>query len=616
MNRLATQEMIDFQHVMDIYESLGYPENLIIQWASPEPDIKALCEKVSEVKPLNILEVGTFVGVATLFLAASSPESATIHTIDPSLPLKSEMGSLKSNLYDYDLSISTHELSRRAADRANLAHKINWHAGGFSTGSTYSSINTDPSLDVPVVGPDVCEKHGPFDFIFIDGLHYEDAVLSDLELAVKHLKPGGVIALDDTFGCWGPHVRRAIFRFMHSRSDFIFLQSRNWEPLCKVAFLEHYPEGTKNYSIDETYDSDFYERCLDMHSQTVPHIARLIYEKYKPESIMDFGCGAGLWLKEFIKLGVKDVRGVDGSRTAIEQRNRDISEVVDIHDLRKEYRPDKKYDICVCLDVIEHLQPEFEDNLIRSCINSSDTIIFASPPPGQGGDGHVNERPISHWVEKFLEHGYVFFDEIRPGLEGISHVLPETTYQLNTFVVKKVFSPDDILKFKNEYPQLIDILRKKDNRVEDLFLQNLFTGKHLEAAVSKNYKSGIQFNEAFEKVQTVDFEIQSGQILKENGFCYIYCFKTVAGKIYSHMPFYADSVLYENGKPLARGVNSHDEIRNSGEGLYSMWPILVMFSSSDNSDPRINGRVYSIKVPSYIYFMEQLPDETIMKFGL
>ncbi|MCB9109939.1 MAG: hypothetical protein H6634_01690 [Anaerolineales bacterium] len=54
--------------------------------------------------------------------------------------------------------------------------------------------------------------------------------------------------------------------------------------------------------------------------------------------------------------------------------------------------------------------------------------------------------------------------------------------------------------------------------------------------------------------------------------------------------------LLEDGKKLP-GISaiSHKEIRELGAGRFSFWEGTVYFSASDNSDPRNNGRVYTIQ---------------------
>ena len=52
--------------------------------------------------------------------------------------------------------------------------------------------------------------------------------------------------------------------------------------------------------------------------------------------------------------------------------------------------------------------------------------------------------------------------------------------------------------------------------------------------------------------------------------------------------------LFENGRELGPGHASHDEVRRSGCGRYSHWGAALYFSTSDNSDPRANGRRYTV----------------------
>jgi hypothetical protein len=58
----------------------------------------------------------------------------------------------------------------------------------------------------------------------------------------------------------------------------------------------------------------------------------------------------------------------------------------------------------------------------------------------------------------------------------------------------------------------------------------------------------------------------------------------------------SSAIVLEDGKPLPGPANTlHEHIRNAGRGRYSLWFGLVHFSTSDNSDPRTNGRSYSLQ---------------------
>jgi len=57
------------------------------------------------------------------------------------------------------------------------------------------------------------------------------------------------------------------------------------------------------------------------------------------------------------------------------------------------------------------------------------------------------------------------------------------------------------------------------------------------------------------------------------------------------------AVVYENGIPLASPNALRDAIKESGDGGYSIWDGNLYFSSSDNTDPRNNGRKYELEWP-------------------
>src|ERR1700738_336344 len=50
--------------------------------------------------------------------------------------------------------------------------------------------------------------------------------------------------------------------------------------------------------------------------------------------------------------------------------------------------------------------------------------------------------------------------------------------------------------------------------------------------------------------------------------------------------------LFEDGRLLGPAHVSHADIRGLGAGRYSHWSNYILFSTSDNSDPRTNGRRY------------------------
>jgi hypothetical protein len=58
-------------------------------------------------------------------------------------------------------------------------------------------------------------------------------------------------------------------------------------------------------------------------------------------------------------------------------------------------------------------------------------------------------------------------------------------------------------------------------------------------------------------------------------------------------------VILEDGKPLGPAHAVHEDIRKAGGGAFSHWGEYVLFSSSDGTDPRVNGRSYLAVIPRW-----------------
>ena len=55
--------------------------------------------------------------------------------------------------------------------------------------------------------------------------------------------------------------------------------------------------------------------------------------------------------------------------------------------------------------------------------------------------------------------------------------------------------------------------------------------------------------------------------------------------------------IYEQGRPIGPAHALHQEIEQAGSGRFSHWTTTLIFSTSDNTDPRTNGRSYEARVP-------------------
>ncbi|MCX7709357.1 MAG: class I SAM-dependent methyltransferase [Clostridia bacterium] len=156
--------------------------------------------------------------------------------------------------------------------------------------------------------------------------------------------------------------------------------------------------------ISDIYDVNFYSFCAKEYLSSSQAIAQLIIKHFNPASVIDIGCGCGLYLKALNDLGVQDIIGYDGSVHAAEKSL--IPDKTKVFDLREGLKLDRKYDLCICIEVAEHIANEYSGILVETLTSLSDTIFFTAAPPGQEGLDHINLQPYSYWISLFKQQGY------------------------------------------------------------------------------------------------------------------------------------------------------------------------------------------------------------------
>lgn len=158
-----------------------------------------------------------------------------------------------------------------------------------------------------------------------------------------------------------------------------------------------------------------YIHTEDTHNLKAPQkLVPLVAELLKPKSVVDIGCGIGTFLHVFKELGVVEVLGVDGDWVDRSLLKKYINtEEFRVGDLTRFISLEKKFDLAVCLEVAEHLDEIFADNLVKTLSQASNVILFSAGIPFQGGQYHINEQWPDYWQKKFLKVGFIAFDIIR-----------------------------------------------------------------------------------------------------------------------------------------------------------------------------------------------------------
>src|SRR5581483_6200432 len=148
-------------------------------------------------------------------------------------------------------------------------------------------------------------------------------------------------------------------------------------------------------------------------------------------SVLDVGCGRGMWPAEWRARGIADTVGVDGDY--VDRASLAIpSEAFVAADISSPFDLGRRFDLVECLEVGEHIPTARSEELVRNLVRHGDLVLFSAAPPGQGGEYHVNEQPLSFWRRLFRAHDYHPFDAVRPRIAHDYAIQP--WYRYNTLL--------------------------------------------------------------------------------------------------------------------------------------------------------------------------------------
>lgn len=181
-----------------------------------------------------------------------------------------------------------------------------------------------------------------------------------------------------------------------------------------------------------------YRHTEHLHNLKDPEIIIPILQEYvNPKSVVDVGCGLATFLKVYKdKYQVEEILGIDGKWVDKELLSKNIDPKYFLEvDLELGFNLQKRFDLAICIEVVEHLKPESSDLIVDSLINLSDVILFSAAIPFQSGDNHKNEQWPGYWQSKFEERGYAFYDCIRPHIWDNKELF--WWYKQNIFLIIK-----------------------------------------------------------------------------------------------------------------------------------------------------------------------------------
>lgn len=112
------------------------------------------------------------------------------------------------------------------------------------------------------------------------------------------------------------------------------------------------------------------------------------------QTILDYGCGEGGLLMEMLSRRIKAV----GYDPAVE---------------RYSILPDGRYDGVVCMDVLEHIEPAFLDNVLEHLLSVTGKLAYLVIHLGKaihvlpnGDNAHLIVKPYTWWLGKLSDTGF------------------------------------------------------------------------------------------------------------------------------------------------------------------------------------------------------------------
>lgn len=210
-----------------------------------------------------------------------------------------------------------------------------------------------------------------------------------------------------------------------------------------------------------------YIHLTNIHNTNAAHeIVPFIINLLNPKSILDVGCGTGTWIKILNEYSDIEVIGIESPSIQLNNLIIPHSQIL-THDLSQPFALNRMFDLIICLEVAEHLPPSTAQDFIKTLVNHSNTIIFSAAIPYQGGQNHLNERPVEYWFNLFRLQNFHVYDPFRSVFWDNPKV--EWWYKQNMFLFSKTTL--ELPKYKHFYIHP-DCFREKIEFLNNLVLKN------------------------------------------------------------------------------------------------------------------------------------------------
>jgi glycosyltransferase involved in cell wall biosynthesis len=142
-----------------------------------------------------------------------------------------------------------------------------------------------------------------------------------------------------------------------------------------------------------------FDAIVDEEKPWADRLAQWISSELAPESVLDIGCGPGIYVDSLQACGI-NARGIDVDPRVHGRQQLTHQSLFDITDTQA--------DTVICMEVAEHIDSALEDRVVSQVVNTvGRTLIWTAAAVGQGGIGHINCKNKQEWADKITAAGLV-----------------------------------------------------------------------------------------------------------------------------------------------------------------------------------------------------------------
>jgi SAM-dependent methyltransferase len=144
-------------------------------------------------------------------------------------------------------------------------------------------------------------------------------------------------------------------------------------------------------------------RCMD------DGVFTYLMNRFKPDSLVDVGCGEGQLMEYFHTKGVR-VYGIDGLIENIENASDLVREYMVLHDYTDGVLDPLDADMVISCEFVEHVHKRFAVNYLPQFVYCN-TLVFTHAVEDQQGYHHVNCENDPYWINLITSLGMVYLEE-------------------------------------------------------------------------------------------------------------------------------------------------------------------------------------------------------------